>query len=612
MTASNQATPDALLGVVRKTRFRMLLQHRLERGFGALPWLLIYALIGTAFIKLADPPPEVVRWVMWGLSLPLLWVLTAVITTPRKGLTLEAAIRLDRFHGLAGRIANAVAFAGKIQRTPLEDCALDDALASTYTLRPGEAAPLRPPKYLAVSVAGALALAVLVKLEVRRDVQVALETSAPDTFEPFVLAADDQAYLDEEVAKMVQRAQTDDARHVADQAKLLVADLQAGRLDRNAALERLAAMDQALTDSSTLEREARKEGLAELGAALQKSRASKSIGDALLQERLSDAEQALRDLAKAVRNKKVSRQELERLRTALEKASRGAEERLKRLQAERSSQDARRSKLLNKRNARQTPAEAKATERELKNNERELKRLDRQQKRAESAAKQLSDLDRELARAASELMQEMGKAPERLEKGAEQLNRVKQRELSDDEKQALKKQLQELKETLRQAKSGGASRQKQLDEFRKRAAGNKGPQGGRNGLPGQPTPKLSLGQGQGGDVPIPVPGKDPAAAQGEGTGPSPGQQKGGEVAGKSTDLKGKTHDVGAAGVDSGQGASASEVVYGAAARGFSGVNYRKVYTDYKTVAEEALTSDDIPSGYKFYVRRYFQLIRPRD
>jgi hypothetical protein len=54
------------------------------------------------------------------------------------------------------------------------------------------------------------------------------------------------------------------------------------------------------------------------------------------------------------------------------------------------------------------------------------------------------------------------------------------------------------------------------------------------------------------------------------------------------------------------------VIYGAAQRGFVGKGYKKVYTDYQTVAEESLGHDEIPPGYRFYIRRYFQLIRPRD
>jgi len=53
------------------------------------------------------------------------------------------------------------------------------------------------------------------------------------------------------------------------------------------------------------------------------------------------------------------------------------------------------------------------------------------------------------------------------------------------------------------------------------------------------------------------------------------------------------------------------VVFGAAERGFTGNRYQKVYTQYRTVAEDVLEQESIPAGYEFYVRRYFQLIRPR-
>jgi hypothetical protein len=74
----------------------------------------------------------------------------------------------------------------------------------------------------------------------------------------------------------------------------------------------------------------------------------------------------------------------------------------------------------------------------------------------------------------------------------------------------------------------------------------------------------------------------------------------------------KTEDTQVAGQDTGQGGSRSEVILGAADRGFKGRGYKKVYTEYHDVAEEALNKDEIPGGYRFYVRRYFQLIRPRE
>jgi hypothetical protein len=73
-----------------------------------------------------------------------------------------------------------------------------------------------------------------------------------------------------------------------------------------------------------------------------------------------------------------------------------------------------------------------------------------------------------------------------------------------------------------------------------------------------------------------------------------------------------TQDTQVAGQDTGQGGSRSEVILGAAERGFASRGYKKVFTEYHTVAEEALNKDEIPGGYRFYVRRYFQLIRPRE
>ena len=62
----------------------------------------------------------------------------------------------------------------------------------------------------------------------------------------------------------------------------------------------------------------------------------------------------------------------------------------------------------------------------------------------------------------------------------------------------------------------------------------------------------------------------------------------------------------------GEGPSRSEVILGAAERGFVSRGYRAVHTDYSNHAEEVLERDEVPPGYRFYVRRYFQLIRPRD
>lgn len=61
----------------------------------------------------------------------------------------------------------------------------------------------------------------------------------------------------------------------------------------------------------------------------------------------------------------------------------------------------------------------------------------------------------------------------------------------------------------------------------------------------------------------------------------------------------------------GTGPSRSEVIRGGAARGFATRDYERVYGDYASHAEESLERDRVPPGYRTFVERYFDLIRPR-
>jgi hypothetical protein len=61
----------------------------------------------------------------------------------------------------------------------------------------------------------------------------------------------------------------------------------------------------------------------------------------------------------------------------------------------------------------------------------------------------------------------------------------------------------------------------------------------------------------------------------------------------------------------GDGPIRSQVIYGAAERGFGGRDYEKVHRDYERHAERELEHEAIPPGYRGYVRRYFQSIAPR-
>jgi hypothetical protein len=110
-------------------------------------------------------------------------------------------------------------------------------------------------------------------------------------------------------------------------------------------------------------------------------------------------------------------------------------------------------------------------------------------------------------------------------------------------------------------------------------------------------------------------GSDPKQPGGEGHDKgddSFGQGHDPKLAGKATDPRMGTMDVHAAGIDTGQGPSRGEVILGAAEKGFRGGSYKKVYTEYRTSAEEQIHNDKIPPGGSEHIRRYFDLIRPRE
>jgi hypothetical protein len=122
---------------------------------------------------------------------------------------------------------------------------------------------------------------------------------------------------------------------------------------------------------------------------------------------------------------------------------------------------------------------------------------------------------------------------------------------------------------------------------------------------GQKMLMLSKGRGSGSR-------ENQQGGSGNQKGSGAGKDPGGNPQGQASSIKGQTQDTQVAGQETGEGSSRSEVIQGAAERGFASRGYTKVYREYKNVAEEALNHDEIPGGYRFYVRRYFLLIRPRE
>jgi hypothetical protein len=645
--------PD--LGPIRRAAGRAERRMRIGR---ALAWGVVALCVAaaTACVALAlrktgvipERPARVALAVL--ASLP---IAAAVIALARRLDVVPGragAVALDRFHGLADRLSSALAFAGEAQPTPFMRAAIDDALAHVGGVDPRRAVPIRAPKHLGAAGGLLLALLAIGLFEVRRHVPAA---HAP-TIDALDVTPDDVDAMREFLARMQETAQTDDAKAATREFNQLVEDLAARRLDRTEAFRRMQQLEDKLLEGREADAKALEEAMKKIGEEMKLAELTKPAGEALDQKNLVDAEKQLHDLAKKLRDGKADKAQLEKMRAALAKA---AESQSKRQELLAKRREELQQQLLAQRQ-KQADAGAQDEERSLlQKRERELERLDREREQAAATGRQLDRLDRELAQAAEDLMKDLGLSANDLDQSAEDINRLQKEQMSQEEKEQLRQKLEELRQTLRQQGQGGQGQMARLRRFQMQARGQGQGQGQRGqgqgdgqGEEGQgQEPGQGQGQGQGeGDPSNQAGGGSSGHGQrgsngetwvlgpnGEkilmlsrgssrsGSGGSSGQggtepghgwgtEHDAHPQGRATQGVGATQDTQVAGQDTGEGASRSEVIEGAAERGFASHGYQKVYREYETVAEEALGKDEIPGGYRFYVRRYFELIRPRD
>jgi len=602
------------------------LRHRaaLARLSVLLPLPFVYAAVALAAIKVLGLGAQAeTRLVLGGIGLFAGVVLAVLFAWFRRPPRWAGALLLDAHHGLQGRLATALELAETppAERSSLAALAIEDGVVACRELDPRRAVPVPLPRELAWT-APLLALVVAIGLfEIRTERVI----PPPPSFEPLVLSGDDLELFGQMAEQLAEEAQDPGSLAAIRRFNTLVEDIAARRLDRKEALSRLSELDAELGRALDAEREARELGLDGVARELKRSGLTRAAAQALEERRLEDAEKALRELAERLKrkDKKPSAAELARLRQAMERASRASSDRLRAIEARRQELEAERKSLLRKH---AKDPKALETNPAVADNRRKLERLERDKAQATAAARELSELDRQLAEAARELEEALGKSAEHVERGAEDVKRMAQKALSEKEKRELLQRLRDLKEIVRRQGQGGAERQRQISRFTRRARGERGGGGDQPGKAagGRSVPGVEI-------VPLPkitrIPGQGAASsAQGErGGGDARGsgdQARAGTEAGKGHDTNvrgeatappaGDTRDVTAAGIDTGEGTASAEVIYGAAERGFVGKPYREIFVQYETVAEEALEKDQIPPGHRFYVRRYFQLIRPRE
>jgi ribosomal protein S15P/S13E len=327
--------------------------------------------------------------------------------------------------------------------------------------------------------------------------------------------------------------------------------------------------------------------------------------------------------------------EARKLMSEMEREQQKFEDEIRKLQAkkEQLEKDIRRLKEQLKKNP-----QDKQAQQELQAKQQQLSEVEKQLKEKQEAQQQMKQLQRDLQQAAERMRQSMEKMTPEQRQSMEELARDLSRYQDEVRKLAKQKQgqkqnivtLDELKQLLRRLGRNGQGQgqsqgQKDMQDFKKRASGQGDGDGqtmvlGGGGQDGQSTIVLMPGQSQ------PGPGQS-GQGQGQGGGDKGNQNgQGGPGQGPSGDRPGQSHDPNFLGdatqIESkrrltrvygkeGAGPTRSQTILGAAEKGFATESYRKVYGDYTAVSEQAMSKQRVPPGYRFYVKRYFQMIKPR-
>jgi hypothetical protein len=646
--ASHEHGIGQIRRLARHAERRIRLDRALRVGATALCAALIVS-IGDVAMRKVGFVSEGVAWAVLGIAAA--GVGGALFTAWSWRLPERAGARaLDRFHSLHDRLASALAFADRPERSAFMDAAIEDGIGAAPGAQPRLAVPIRMSRTLASAAALAGALAAVCLFEVRTHVR----TAHIRTIDPIDMAPDDLEDVKDFLAQLRQRESSEDTKADVEEFNRLVDDIANRRLDRTEAFRRMQALDDRLLTGTAADKRALEEQLEKIGEELKKADLTRPFGDALADDKLGRARDALRELAKKVsrdRSAPVDKAKLDQMRETLKRAAAEAEKRRQELEQ-------RRQELADeilKRKQKMGDGGSDEERSLLEKKQRELERLDRDQNEQSSAGRQLDRLDRDLEQAAEDLAKDLGLASKDLDQGAEDVNRMDQQQMTDQEKEELRQKLQELRELVRQQGQGGKGQVMRLKRFGRMARGQAGQSGSdpggqsesgqgegtgpgsegqqdQGGQPGQGKQGQggSQGAGQGGEVWVVGPNgekilmlskgqgssgaSEGAGNAGEGQG-QPGRWGEGHdphLQGKATSPKMGTQDTQVAGADADRGATRSQVILGAAERGFASHGYKKVYTEYHQVAEESFAKDDIPGGYRFYVKRYFQLIRPRE
>ncbi len=615
--------------VVARTRRRLRLQAALEGATTAGILAVAAALVALWFWRMELVSSAQAVGIVAG-AVGLI-VVGALVLALRRHPENAVATRLDRASGLADRLGTALDFERRVATEPHPDiqalmrAAIDDALRHVPRANVRVAAPFRTPRDLralsAFVVVGA-AIAGLAFHPTPPPLPLALRGATPGTApatptpEPETLDADDVDYQKqfvEEMKEIAASTQDENLKQLTDELQKLLDQAARGEISKQALLEQMDALERKYSQGGSDNLDKLLGGLKDLGQDLKKNKVTQRLGEALEKGDMDAAQKELERLADQIDKGEMKPEEQKQLAEALEKAADKAEQKDKK-EAEKEQKVADKKvkdkqeeiRRLEKKVAQnQNDEESKRT---LEREKRELERLEREQKQeGEQPKRELQRLSRNLKNSA-ENMKEKNKynSSKQLKNTGEDLKRVSQKMKNQQNQKRVQSQMRDLKDAISRAKprkgngkksAGEAMREQRIQEWERRA-------GGLRGNPGA-WRQTGEGQGQNGQN-----GQNGNGQNGQQTGERWGTEHDPNLTDDPTRMANpKFADDQLKGRE-GQGASRRETILTSAQKGFAQTSYRKVYTDYKKVVEEVINAEKVPQGYKYYVKRYFQRIKP--
>lgn len=612
---------------LRRVRARLRLRAALHAGTWGLSAALSIGALWTGAATagwLTVGPGE--HAVLALLSLPLLVGFVAAL--PARA-PLQSAGLLDAAHGLHGLLASALEFDSMDAALldPFKAACIARARAALPGLNAAPAAPFTTPAGLMPAVGLGVLWAGLASLGTPEPPAQPPAAEPHIAVRPELLHAED--LLDERSFARRALDATEDTPALsasAQELNALVEAIATRTLSRAEAMAEIGALEQRLRDAAPGDALHLDDALRELGDALDGVPATLDAAAALKAANAAAAAEAFSALAAKLdaqaggatgARMRLLRRKLDAAAQPPRNADAKAEARARET-AERLLRKRRASGQLDRQEARL-----------LKRAQRTLEKLGRKRAAAEARKRSLAKLRRRLADSARALAQgNPGAAAERMREAAAQAREKAKAQRNSAQGRRMQQRLQHLRELLRRgapsAKPSGKPGQPRpqnprtqpltLSRFGKAARGRGPGRGGREQAPGA-TPDgggKPAGDGRlllGGD---PSEGSAVAQVQVEEAGSGGGGEDG--AVGKAPASKPPTashHDTAVRGTR-GRGPTRSEVILEAAARGFASREYGQVHQVYQRHAEQALERDQVPGGQRYYVRRYFQLIRGRE